>query len=181
MLQYEELILEFENLKPQLTDLRAAINIDGLKKDIAELEEKTAQPDFWNDPESSQKISQKLGALKAKLAQYDKLAESFDDVITMAELANEEDDESMLPEIKELADKYNMKLDRIDVMDELDIKIKTDGRFIVEFGTSNSLENKFAHLEGMIKNIDKSKTGTVNLSMWSASNTEGSFVEGAVE
>ncbi len=33
----------------------------------------------------------------------------------------------------------------------------------------------------MIKNIDKSKTGTVNLSMWSASNTEGSFVEGAVE
>ena len=87
----------------------------------------------------------------------------------------------LIESIKELADKYNVKLDRIDVMDELDIKIKTEGRFIVEFGTSNSLENKFAHLEGMIKNIDQSKTGTVNLSMWSASNTEGSFVEGAVE
>lgn len=93
------------------------------------------------------------------------------------------DDKSgkLIENIKELADKYNMKLDRIDVTDELDIKIKTDGRFIVEFGTSNSLENKFAHFEGMIKNIDQSKTGTVNLSMWSASNTEGSFVEGAVE
>ena len=87
----------------------------------------------------------------------------------------------LIENIKELADKYNMKLDRIDIADELDIKIKTDGRFVVEFGTSNSLENKFAHLEGMIKNIDKSKTGTVNLSMWSATNTEGSFVEGAVE
>ena len=87
----------------------------------------------------------------------------------------------LIESIKELADKYNMKLDRIDITDELDIKIKTEGRFIVEFGTSNSLENKFAHLAGMIKNIDQSKTGTVNLSMWSASNTEGSFVEGAVE
>ena len=61
------------------------------------------------------------------------------------------------------------------ITDELDIKIKTEGRFIVEFGTSNSLENKFAHLAGMIKNIDQSKTGTVNLSMWSASNTEGAL------
>ncbi len=111
MLQYEELILEFEGLKPQLADLKAAINIDGLKKDIADLEEQTARPDFWNDPESSQKISQKLGALKAKLGQYEKLAESFDDVITMAELANEEEDESMLPEIKELADKTKSMLE----------------------------------------------------------------------
>ena len=111
MLQYEELILEFEGMKPQLADLKAAINVDGLKKEIAELEEQTAQPDFWNDPENSQKISQKLGGLKAKLAQYDKLAESFDDVITMAELANEEDDESMLPEIKELADKTKQMLE----------------------------------------------------------------------
>ena len=111
MLQYEELILEFEGMKPQLTDLKAAINYDGVKKEIANLEEQTAQPDFWNDSENSQKISQKLGALKGKLAQYDKLAENFDDVITMAELANEEEDESMLPEVKELADKTKQMLE----------------------------------------------------------------------
>lgn len=96
-------MLEFEGLKPQLKDLRAALDLDGLKKQISELEEQTAQPDFWNDSENSQKISQKLGALKGKVAQYEKLEESFDDVITMAELANEEEDESMLPEIEELA------------------------------------------------------------------------------
>ncbi|MBQ3842428.1 MAG: peptide chain release factor 2 [Ruminiclostridium sp.] len=111
MLQYEELILEFEGLKPQLKDLRAAINYDGVAKEISELEEQTAQPDFWNDSENSQKVSQKLGALKGKLAQFDKLAENFDDVITMAELANEEEDESMLPEVKELADKTKQMLE----------------------------------------------------------------------
>ncbi len=111
MLQYEEIILEFEGLRPQLADLKAAINPDGLKKDIAELEEETAKPDFWNDTENSQKVSRKLGALKAKLAQFDKLNENFEDVITMAELANEEEDESMLADVKELANTTKTQLE----------------------------------------------------------------------
>ncbi len=111
MLQYEELIQEFEGLKPQLADLKAAIDPDGLRKEIAKLEEETARPDFWNDQENSQKVSRKLGALKAKLAQFDKLCENFDDVITMAELANDEEDESMLGEIKELANSTKTQLE----------------------------------------------------------------------
>lgn len=111
MLQYEEIILEFEGLRPQLADLKAAINPDGLRKDIAALEEETAKPDFWNDSENSQKVSRKLGALKAKLAQFDKLNENFEDVITMAELANEEDDESMLADVKELANTTKTQLE----------------------------------------------------------------------
>ncbi len=111
MLQYEEIILEFEGLKPQLADLKAAINPDGLKKEIEQLEEETAKPDFWNDQENSQKVSRRLGALKAKLAQFDKLCETFDDVITMAELANEEDDESMLGDVKELANTAKTQLE----------------------------------------------------------------------
>ena len=111
MLQYEEIILEFEGLKSQLADLKAAVNPDGLKKEIAALEEETAKPDFWNDQENSQKISRKLGALKAKLGQFDKLCENFDDVITMAELANEEDDESMLADVKELANSTKAQLE----------------------------------------------------------------------
>ena len=105
MLQYEELILEFEGLKPQLKELAAALDLENLKAEITKLEEESAQPDFWNDSENSQKTLQRMGGLKAKVSQYEKLAENFDDVITMAELANEEDDESMLEEIMELADK----------------------------------------------------------------------------
>lgn len=104
MLQYEEIMLEFEGLKPQLKELAAALDLENLKVEIAKLEEQSAQPDFWNDSENSQKILQKMGGLKAKVAQFEKLAENFDDVLTMAELANEEDDESMLAEITELAE-----------------------------------------------------------------------------
>ena len=111
MLQYEELILEFEGLKPQLKELAAALDLDNLKVELGKLEEESAQPDFWNDSENSQKVLQKMGGLKAKIAQYEKLAENFDDVITMAELANEEDDESMLEEILDLDEKTKSLLE----------------------------------------------------------------------
>ena len=111
MLQYEELILEFEGLKPQLKELAAALDLDNLRSELAKLEEESSQPDFWNDSENSQKVLQKMGGLKAKISQYEKLAENFDDVITMAELANEDDDESMLEEIMGLAEKTKSLLE----------------------------------------------------------------------
>lgn len=87
----------------------------------------------------------------------------------------------LIEQIEKSAEEYSLALNRIDITDELAISVKTEGRFVVNFGTSNGLDGKFAHLASMIKNIDAQKTGTVNLSMWSSSNTEGTFVEGTAE
>ena len=103
MLEYDELKVEFEGYEPELKELAGALDLDNLKTEIAKLEEQSAQPDFWNDVENSQKISQKIGEDKNIVQSYEKLRESYDDVMTMLELAQEEDDESMLPEIQELA------------------------------------------------------------------------------
>ncbi len=111
MLEYDELRLEFENLRPQLKELASALGLDDLRKEVAELEEQASQPGFWDDSANSQKILQKTGSLKSKISQYEKLESNFDDVLTMIELANEEDDESLLPEIKELAEKTKTDLE----------------------------------------------------------------------
>ena len=111
MLEYDELKLEFENLRPQVADLAKAMNLEAISKEAAELEEQSAQPGFWDDAEASQKIMQKIGSLKNKIASFKKLEENVDDVITMIELANEEDDASMLPEIKQLADETKEMLE----------------------------------------------------------------------
>lgn len=88
---------------------------------------------------------------------------------------------ALIEQIKNSADEYSLTLNRVDITDELAVSVKTEGRFVVNFGTSNSLDGKFAHLSGMIKNIDPQKTGTINLSMWTPSHTEGTFVEGAAK
>ena len=87
MLEYDELKVEFEGYEPELKELAGALDLDNLKAEIVKLEEQSAQPDFWNDVENSQKISQKIGEDKNIVQSYEKLRESYDDVMTMLELA----------------------------------------------------------------------------------------------
>lgn len=114
MLQLEELQLEFEGLKPQLNELSLALNLDSAEKEITALEEQSASPDFWNDTDAAQIVQQKIGELKNTVETYAKLKESFDDVLTMIELAEESEDEtekeSMLAEITALAAKAKADL-----------------------------------------------------------------------
>jgi peptide chain release factor 2 len=111
MLQFDELRLEFEGLKPQLKELALALKLDSAEKEIAALEEESAKPDFWDDPESAQITQQKIGDLKNTVETFGKLSESFDDVLTMIELAVEDSDESMLEEITSLANSAKKNLE----------------------------------------------------------------------
>ena len=90
---------------------------------------------------------------------------------------SEEKSGTLINDIISLAGEYSLKIDGIDITEELSITVGVDGRFSVNFGTSNNLSEKFAHLSGMIKNIDEGKSGKIDLSMWTSSNTQGTFVE----
>ena len=54
---------------------------------------------FWDDLEKSQKILKKSKALKNKVDSYESLKNEYDDTLTMVEMAIEEDDESVYPEL----------------------------------------------------------------------------------
>ena len=59
MIQFEELRLSLLEYEEKLKQLREALGLDAMNKEIAELEEQTAQEGFWNDLENSQKVLQK--------------------------------------------------------------------------------------------------------------------------
>ena len=67
---------------------------------MEELEIKSSQPGFWDNPEESQKIVSRMGALKGKIEAYDQLHNLCDDLLTICEMAIEENDESMLEELE---------------------------------------------------------------------------------
>ena len=108
MLQYEELRLRLLESEKPLAELADAVGLDELKKETAELEEKTASDGFWNDVAEANKISQRLAGLKAKIKRYEDLKTLYDDTLTLIEMCNEEEDESMLDEctanVKEIED-----------------------------------------------------------------------------
>ncbi len=104
MLQFEELKLQLEALEPDIKDLANALGLDKMKMEIEQLEQRAAQPGFWDDVENSQKVLQKTGTLKNKVSAYDALVASYEDTMALIELANEEEDLSLLEEAQQELD-----------------------------------------------------------------------------
>jgi len=76
-------------------------DIPGLTNEIEELEQKAAEPEFWNDIENSQKVLQRTKTLKLKKDKFQKLLSDWEDLYTLCELGVEEKDESVIPEVEE--------------------------------------------------------------------------------
>ena len=51
MLQFEELKLELEGLKPEIDDLADALGLKSIMSEIEQLEHRAAEPGFWDDME----------------------------------------------------------------------------------------------------------------------------------
>ena len=111
MLQFDELRLRLEGIKPDIDDLASALGIEKIKEEIEDLDGKAAAEGFWDDMESAQKILQRSSALKAKLADYEALVTEYHDAMTMVELANEEGDESLLADCTADVDKVQSHME----------------------------------------------------------------------
>lgn len=59
------------------------------------------EPDFWDNPEESQQVMKDLKGLKDQVDTIHGLYESYEDIGVLIEMAYEEEDASMLPEIEE--------------------------------------------------------------------------------
>lgn len=88
-----------------------------------------------------------------------------------------EKSKEMLDDIIKLLEDNELSIDYVDVRNTITVKVGVEGRFNVNFGTENSLENKVKQLKVMIDNIDENKSGDINLSMWNHQKPQGTFVE----
>lgn len=111
MLQFEELKLALTGLEPELLDLAEALDLTGMQKEVAELEKQAADPDFWNDMENSKKVLRRTSALKGKIAAYEGLKAAYEDTLTLIELADEEEDLSLLPDAQADFESFKKELE----------------------------------------------------------------------
>jgi peptide chain release factor 2 len=100
MLEFEEYKVKLNALKPALGNLGEALKLTAGAQEIAELEAESAQDGFWSDLKRSQKVQQRLKQLRAKHARFEKLTRQWDDLYAICEMALEENDESLLPELE---------------------------------------------------------------------------------
>lgn len=111
MIEFEEYKGKLNGLKPTLDALRDALHLEAAEKEIEELEGQSARDGFWNDVENSQRVQKRLKQLKTKVENYEKLCSGWDDLMTLCEMAIEEDDDSMLPELQIEYAEFEKKLE----------------------------------------------------------------------
>ncbi len=111
MIEFEEYKGKLNGLKPTLDSLRDALHLESAEKEIEELEGQSARDGFWNDVEKSQRVQKRLKQLKSKVENYQKLCSGWDDLMTLCEMAIEEDDDSMLPELQSDYADFEKKLE----------------------------------------------------------------------
>ena len=92
---------KLNEIKPALEDLAASLNLEGLRNELERLHAMQEAPGFWDNPEKSQQIVMKTKAAENKLEKYAQMTGLWDDLMTICEMAAEEDDDSMLDELKE--------------------------------------------------------------------------------
>ncbi len=63
-------------------------------------------PDFWNDVEHSNEVMKTVKGLKDILEAYKRVEEEYDEVGTLIEMADEEEDTSLLAEIEETLNQF---------------------------------------------------------------------------
>ncbi len=111
MLEFEEYKVKLNDIKPMLEVLKDALRLEAGKKEIEELEAASEREGFWNDVDKSRKVQMRLKTLKNRSENYDKLCTSWDDMYTMCEMALEENDDSMLPELVSEFDAFKEKVE----------------------------------------------------------------------
>ena len=110
MIEFEEQKLYLEGKRKELDSLGEALGLEQLKSDIEELEQRTAEANFWDDQEKSGEILKKLSSKKEKLENYNNLKATFEDTLTLIDLADEEEDLSLLEEIKSSVEDFEKRL-----------------------------------------------------------------------
>jgi len=87
-------------LRATFAEIRAVVDVERLRSQVAELSEQAGAPDLWDDAEKAQQVTSALSHRQAELARITGIESRLDDVEVLAELANDEADEAAAAEVR---------------------------------------------------------------------------------
>jgi len=106
---------ELRALAQRLSDAERYLDLDGLRKRFAELEVEASRPDLWDDTDQARKVTTDLSRVKADVDELEGLATRLSDAETLYELAVEEGDDSVEPEVAETLAAVSKSLDDLEL------------------------------------------------------------------
>jgi len=106
---------QIKQLQATMHTIEQVLDLDAMKKEIADLGEAVAAPDLWDDQANAQKVTGRLSLLQAELERFTSLAGRIDDASVLAELAAEEGDADSLAEATAELVKLHKAVEQLEV------------------------------------------------------------------
>lgn len=88
------------------------------------------EPNFWDNPEEAQEQMKQLSSMKEDRDTYQKLVSAKEDMETLIEMGQEEDDDSVVPEIAEMMEEFKASFDAIRIKTLLSGEFDKDNAII---------------------------------------------------
>ena len=104
-------------------------DVESLRAEVAELEKKTYEANFWNDPDAAQKVISKMKHAKNEVDLYDELMSEIEDTEVLVELIEESNDD----------DDYDELVKTLDVLDKKSHEFKIDTLLSGEYDPMNAI------------------------------------------
>ncbi len=109
-----------EQAKAKYEMISKALDPEGLRSRIADLERQASAPGLWDDQENAQKVTSRLSALQSQLKHLESASSRLDDVQALEELGQEEHDQDTLVEARKEIDSLRSDLDDMEIQTLLD-------------------------------------------------------------
>ncbi|MBN1945506.1 MAG: peptide chain release factor 2 [Bradymonadales bacterium] len=115
MLSREELREKLTDLEQRLFQLRGIFEVAKKTAELEELEHRSAEPGFWEDPVAAQEVMRQRTRRKEVIDRFAQQESLLEDAKVAFELAEEEEDASLLSEAEELAQKLDQGIDQMEL------------------------------------------------------------------
>ena len=100
-IEFDEYKVRLGDLEPKLKALGESLGLEAAREELERLHAMAASEGFWNDAANSQKVTKQTRLLENKINSYEKMCADREDLLVLCEMAVEEDDDSLLPELEE--------------------------------------------------------------------------------
>jgi len=100
MIEFDDYKQKINGLRPVLDNLKHALRLNEATEEIERLEAESACDGFWSDLVNSQKVLQKIKQLRNRCDIYERLDGTWNDLMALCQMGDEEKDESLIPELE---------------------------------------------------------------------------------
>ncbi|MFZ5948173.1 MAG: peptide chain release factor 2 [Stygiobacter sp.] len=96
---FEEQLKRVRDYETKINNLRGYLKLDEKESEIKSIQEKSEDPNFWNDQRTAQSLLQKSKSLQVWVDEWNKINSQLKNLLDYIELAEAEQDENLLIEI----------------------------------------------------------------------------------